>query len=238
LAKGFYFGREPQAEAELQALLAAPLMGPLLWYSFYNYTVSGFELMAGLFNVVHALAETRTFRNFRREQGIGLGQCIYCTNTAGKFISEEHVVPEALGNDELVLEPGYVCDTCNHSLLERLDRALAGFGPIAFLKILNRKTVGAAPNDPAAKVQQFRGRARVSGEPFESNDVTWHVRDSEIFPYRRTVEYLADGRAEVRPLIDKLSFVTNTLYWALPLRKGSVEITAKDFETIQVAMKT
>jgi hypothetical protein len=38
-------------------------------------------------------------------------------------------------------------------------------------------------------------------------------------------------------LIDKLSFVTNTMYWALPLRKGYVEITPKDFETIQAAME-
>ena len=56
------------------------------------------------------------------------------------------------------------------------------------------------------------------------------------FRIGRAVEFLADGRAEVRPLIEKLSFVTNTLYWALPLRKGYVEITLKDFETIQAAM--
>ena len=82
---------------------------------------------------------------------------------------------------------------------------------------INRKTVDSAPNDPAAKVQQFRGIARVSGEPFESNDVIWHVRDSELFPYRRAVEFLSDAKADVRPLIEKFSFVTNTLYWALPL---------------------
>jgi hypothetical protein len=57
----------------------------------------------------------------------------------------------------------------------------------------------------------------VSGEPFESNDVIWHVRDSELFPYRRAVEFLSDAKADVRPLIEKFSFVTNTLYWALPL---------------------
>jgi predicted RNA-binding protein len=102
---------------------------------------------------------------------------------------------------------------------------------------INRKTVDAPPNDTAAKVQRFRDLARVSGEPFESNDEIWHVRASELFPYRRAVEFLADARAEVRPLIGKLSFVTNTMYWALPLRKGYVEITPRDFATIQEAME-
>src|SRR5438034_5416061 len=48
---------------------------------------------------------------------------------------------------------------------------------------INRKRIDAPLNDPAAKVQQFRGIARVSGEAFESDDVIWHVRDREIFPY-------------------------------------------------------
>jgi predicted RNA-binding protein len=102
---------------------------------------------------------------------------------------------------------------------------------------INRRTVDAPPNDPATKVQEFHGIARVSGEAFESDDVIWHVRDREIFPFRRAVEFLSDMRADVRPLIEKLSFVTNTMYWALPLRKGYVEITAKDFTTIQDAME-
>ena len=100
---------------------------------------------------------------------------------------------------------------------------------------INRKRVDSLPNDPAAKVQEFHGIARVSGEAFESDEVIWHVRAGEIFPYRRAVEFLSDARAEVRPLMEKLSFVTNTMYWALPLRKGYVEISAKDFTTIQEA---
>jgi predicted RNA-binding protein len=102
---------------------------------------------------------------------------------------------------------------------------------------INRKSVDSLPNDPAAKVQEFRGIARVRGEAFKSDDVIWHVRAGEIFPYRRAVEFLSDTRAEVRPLIEKLSFVTNTMYWALPLRKGYVEITAKDVTAIQEAME-
>ncbi len=102
---------------------------------------------------------------------------------------------------------------------------------------ISKKHVDSLPNDPAERVQQFRGIAQVTGKPFESNDLIWHVRESELFPFRRKVEFLSDASAAVRPLIEKLSFVTNTIYWALPLRKGYVEITQKDLETIQAAMK-
>lgn len=102
---------------------------------------------------------------------------------------------------------------------------------------ISKKTVDSPPNDPAHKVQRFRGIARVTGDAFESDELIWHVREGEIFPHRRPVEFLADGSAEARPLIDKLSFVTNTAYWALPFQKGYVEISLRDFETIQAAMR-
>ena len=100
----------------------------------------------------------------------------------------------------------------------------------------SKKKVDSLPNDPADKVQQFRGIARVTGDAFESNDLIWHVREGEIFPHRRKVEFLADGSAEARPLIAQLSFVTNTAFWALPFQKGYVEVTQKDFDTIHEAM--
>jgi hypothetical protein len=133
-ARGFYFGREPQAQAAIHALFAVPLMGPLLWSRFYVYTVNGFELTSVLYDIVLALGETEAFQEFRREQKTGPGQCIYCTQTEGSFTSEEHILPEALGNDDLVLARGYVCDGCNNGLLALLDRTLLDFPPIAFLR--------------------------------------------------------------------------------------------------------
>lgn len=40
-------------------------------------------------------------------------ECIYCAET-GPFSSKEHIVPHSLGNDLLVLAPGWVCDNCNN----------------------------------------------------------------------------------------------------------------------------
>ena len=85
---------------------------------------------------------------------------------------------------------------------------------------ISKKNVDSPPNDPAHKVQQFRGIARVASDAFESNDLIWHVREGELFPHRRKVEFLADGSATARPLIERLSFVTNMAFWALPFRKG------------------
>jgi hypothetical protein len=102
---------------------------------------------------------------------------------------------------------------------------------------ISKKTVDSPPNDPAHKVQRFRGIARVTGEAFESNELIWYIKAGEIFPHRRQVEFLSDASAGVRPLIDKLSFVTNTVYWALPFQKGYEEISPTDFETIQAALQ-
>jgi len=33
------------------------------------------------------------------------------------------------------------------------------------------------------------------------------------------------------------TFVTNTAFWALPFQKGYVEITQRDFQTLQEAMR-
>jgi predicted RNA-binding protein len=85
---------------------------------------------------------------------------------------------------------------------------------------ISKKKVDSPPNDPPDKVQQFRGMARVTGDRFESNDLIWHVREEEIFPHRRKVEFLADGCAEARPLIARLSFVTNRHFGRCRSGKG------------------
>ena len=41
-------------------------------------------------------------------------QCIFCNSNKEKFSSEEHIVPQSLGNHFLTLEKGWVCDKCNN----------------------------------------------------------------------------------------------------------------------------
>jgi len=63
-------------------------------------------------------------------------KCIYCLQTTGNFKSKEHIFPESLGNKDLILQRGYVCDRCNNGVLAVLDNALMKFEPIAFLQVL------------------------------------------------------------------------------------------------------
>jgi hypothetical protein len=46
----------------------------------------------------------------------------------------EHIFPEALGNTELLLPVGVVCDRCNHGPLAEADEALSRFLPIDLMR--------------------------------------------------------------------------------------------------------
>ncbi len=63
-------------------------------------------------------------------------KCLYClkSDKAVTFNSKEHVVPAGLGNQEIILEKGIVCDTCNNEVLSGLDSYLADFDPIKFMR--------------------------------------------------------------------------------------------------------
>lgn len=62
-------------------------------------------------------------------------RCIYCLCDDGDFGPEEHVIPEAFGIDELILN-GAVCGNCNNAL-SALDQRLAEFEPLALLRAVN-----------------------------------------------------------------------------------------------------
>jgi hypothetical protein len=61
----------------------------------------------------------------------------YVLTISGDFTTEEHIFPESMGNDELVLPKGFVCKKCNNEVLSRLDSALIDFPPIALGRVLH-----------------------------------------------------------------------------------------------------
>ena len=63
-------------------------------------------------------------------------RCIYCLSDTGTFTSEEHIVPESLGNYDTVLPKGFVCDTCNNEVLSGLDSELVNSDMLGLLKIV------------------------------------------------------------------------------------------------------
>jgi hypothetical protein len=56
--------------------------------------------------------------------------CLYCRRSDGGFRRPEHPLGESLGNTEIVLLNGVVCDRCNGGVLSDLDKALGEFMPV------------------------------------------------------------------------------------------------------------
>jgi hypothetical protein len=62
--------------------------------------------------------------------------CIYCRSSKGPFQSREHVVPESLIGDEIVLPVGMVCDACNSGVLSELDGYLQSSALLSIHRVL------------------------------------------------------------------------------------------------------
>lgn len=137
LSSAEYFDNDATAQKYLEQLGGAPLVDPLLWYSFYDYTLTGFALMSALFQVLKDAGHIGTVSDSQLGTIAERNQCIYCLATDGRtFTSEEHIFAESLGNDKLVLPQGCVCDTCNSGVLSGLDNTLLEFEPIAMMRVL------------------------------------------------------------------------------------------------------
>ncbi|MEO8947308.1 MAG: HNH endonuclease [Mucilaginibacter sp.] len=50
--------------------------------------------------------------------------CIFCFENSDTSKSVEHIIPESLGNDRIILEKGYVCDKCNNYFSHTFEQQL------------------------------------------------------------------------------------------------------------------
>jgi hypothetical protein len=133
VSEGGFFDNQEKVREYLNEFTKMPLVGPLFWFQFYSYTLNAFALMSVLFQVILTVEKSDKYSAIYGEKISIEPKCIYCLSTTANFKSEEHIFPESLGNDELVLPKGYVCDRCNNGIIARLDNALIKFDPIAFL---------------------------------------------------------------------------------------------------------
>ncbi|HEY0460211.1 MAG TPA: HNH endonuclease [Pyrinomonadaceae bacterium] len=83
------------------------------------------------------MEKSENFQDRFRSAELKREKCIYCLSETGKFNSEEHIIAETLGGDELFLPKGLVCDECNNGISSQLDEALLKFEPIAFLSVIH-----------------------------------------------------------------------------------------------------
>ena len=81
-------------------------------------------------------------------------------------------------------------------------------------------------------VQAFVATGTVGdGDPFET--------DFDGYPaWVRAASYDLETRASVRPLLEKLAFVSNPKNWGMAFRRSLFEVTTEDFAIIDAALRT
>ncbi len=142
-------------------------------------------------------------RRLARERGAIEGPqrgCLICRRSDGGFETEEHVIPESLGNKTWRLPPGVVCDRCNHSVCAPLDEALCNYHLIHSLRLMHgvpsKKGVIPTANfdngtvespEPGKLVHTVRHRRWISAAPTPAGGTVYaisHKRDSDARPDR------------------------------------------------------
>ena len=134
VANGEYFGKtDEEAIAFLKNVAGMPV-GALLLHQFYSYNFDLFNVASMLFSTMLDIEHSEQYNNLFQEDTSTDKRCIYCLSDSGTFTSEEHIVPESLGNYDTVLQKGLVCDTCNNEVLSGLDEKLVNSGLLGLLK--------------------------------------------------------------------------------------------------------
>jgi hypothetical protein len=128
--EGTYFREDPKAGKLLKELQASQPMASLLPMLFHDACANFTGLV---FVVLDALLVCERRMPPAPPEGADTFRCIYCGTSEGDFGPEEHVIPESLGGDELVIT-GCVCARCNNEL-SWLDKELIAFEPIALLRV-------------------------------------------------------------------------------------------------------
>ena len=84
--------------------------------------------------------------------------CLFCRSN-GSFTKPEHIIPEALGNDDLILRDE-VCDKCNQYFGAKVESFVLAKTPIAFWRTFLgiRKKQGALPHVDLSQPKKQKGR--------------------------------------------------------------------------------
>lgn len=84
--------------------------------------------------------------------------CLFCNNE-GPFTRPEHIVPEALGNDDLVLE-NEVCDGCNQYFGSKVESFVLNKTPLGFWRTFLgiRTKKGKLPHVDLSQPRRRKGR--------------------------------------------------------------------------------
>lgn len=134
-SNGEYFSEAEAAAKKLREIKAIPMAYQLLFFQFYDYSFNAYKVCEYLYFAVREAEKTHGNENRSKYRQVD-SQCIYCLAKDGDFTKEEHVYPESLGNTEIILPPGNVCDSCNNGVLSTLDDFLVNHDSITLLRAM------------------------------------------------------------------------------------------------------
>ena len=105
-----------------------------------------------------------------------MNSCLFCGAT-GPFTKAEHVIPEALGNDNLILR-NEVCDGCNQFFGSKVESFVLAKTPIAFWRTFLgiRKKRGALPHVDLSQPKEEKG-ILPSGHELHDNFIGFTCHD-------------------------------------------------------------
>lgn len=119
--------------------------------------------------------------------------CLFC-NSDGPFTTVEHVIPESLGNDNLVLE-GHVCDGCQRYFGKEVEHFVLNKSPIAGWRAMLGTTTkkGKRPKVDLSQPPEQRGILPCV-HPYH-DDIAFEVQEDESVAITKMSEELA-GQVE------------------------------------------
>ncbi len=193
-AEGFFFGDNEKAKELLRQFPFKP-MQDMLKSLFYLSCDNFSKLVFLLLDIILDLERSHPELIIHKELA---PNCIYCLTQSSDFKSEEHIIPEALGIDEFVLENA-VCSNCNNRL-SFLDQYLAEFEPLAFLRVfyvpLTKKG-----KFPRADFQEFKIEKVKPREIILKSKLSKGVVETEELPNGKVkINLKATGRKRFNPI--------------------------------------
>ena len=114
--------------------------------------------------------------------------CLFCLSSKGPFTKQEHPIPESLGNDDMILPPGYVCDSCNQYFGAAIEQEALAKAPFSVARV-------------AQAIRNKKGRYPIvsgSGLCLQSSGY-WDRFLLRSDPPHRHMRLLRDGRLVLNP---------------------------------------
>ncbi|OOG61767.1 hypothetical protein B0E46_14555 [Rhodanobacter sp. B04] len=106
-------------------------------------------------------------------------------------------------------------------------------------KVLQRMSPGdwiACYSDHASSESNLPCQCFTAIGKVAEREVYHRALDEQRCPFRRDVHYSPVNEVDIRLLLSKLSFIKNKTYWALPFRRGYLEVSESDFRDIAERM--